>query len=77
MQLAFTKMATLFELEKKHGVNRGSGYIIDRACATFVDYIVDAKRVARYSVPAKAKRNFLASKLMAALTEVMSKTSYF
>ncbi len=45
--MAFTKMATFFKLEKKHRVNRGSGYKIDRACATFVDYIVDAERVAR------------------------------
>ena len=37
--LPFTKMAPLCALEEKHGVDLGSGYKNDKACATFVEYI--------------------------------------
>ena len=37
--IAFSKMAALCELQERHGVDLGSGYKNEKACATFVDYI--------------------------------------
>ena len=37
--LAFTKMAPLCELQERHGVNLGTGYKNEKACAIFVDFI--------------------------------------
>jgi len=37
--MVFSKMAPLCELLEWHGVNLGSGYKNQKACATFVDYI--------------------------------------
>ena len=37
--MAFTKMAPLCELQERHGVNLGTGYKNEKACATFVDFI--------------------------------------
>ena len=41
--LAPKKMSTLCELEEKHGVNLGTGYKNDIACAEFVSYISKAE----------------------------------
>ena len=38
-KLAFTKMASVCQLEERHGVNLGAGYKNDQTCATFVKYI--------------------------------------
>ena len=38
-KLVFTKMQPLCDLEVKHGVDLGSGYRNDYACATFIKYI--------------------------------------
>ena len=38
-KLPFTKMASICELEERHGVGLGTGYKNDRACATFIDFI--------------------------------------
>ena len=37
--LAFAKMAPICELQERHGVNLGTGYKNEKACATFVDFI--------------------------------------
>ena len=37
--MAYSKMAALCELQERHGVDLGSGYKNEKACATFVDYI--------------------------------------
>lgn len=37
--IAFKKMASLCELEEKHGVDLGSGYKNNQACSVFVKYI--------------------------------------
>ena len=42
--LPFTKMAPICELEERHGVDLGSGYKNDQACATFVGYIAQEQR---------------------------------
>ena len=38
-KLVFTKMASICELEERHGVNFGAGYKNDQACATFIEFI--------------------------------------
>ena len=38
-KLAFTKMQPLCDLEAKHGVDLGSSYRNDHACATIIEYI--------------------------------------
>uniref|UniRef100_A0A1X7SRW2 DUF4371 domain-containing protein n=1 Tax=Amphimedon queenslandica TaxID=400682 RepID=A0A1X7SRW2_AMPQE len=38
-KLAFTKMASICELEERHGVDLGVGYKNDRACTTFTEFI--------------------------------------
>ena len=53
--LAFTKMEAVCELEEKHGVNLGTGYKNNQACATFVDYIAQSQREGLAAVLAKAK----------------------
>ena len=42
--LAFVKMAALCELEVCHGVDLGTGYKNDQACATFIEYIAREQR---------------------------------
>ena len=37
--MAFSKMPVICELQERHGVDLGSGYKNEKACATFVDYI--------------------------------------
>ena len=37
--MAFSKIAALCELQERHGVDLGSGYKNEKACAMFVDYI--------------------------------------
>ena len=61
--LAFTKMAPVCELEEKYGVDLGSGYKNDQACATFVSYIAQEQRQLLACAVAKAKI-FLPYKLM-------------
>ena len=53
--LPFTKMAPLYALEEKHGVDLGSDYKNDKACATFVEYIAKQQRELLSSTLAKAK----------------------
>ena len=48
-------MAPLCALEEKHGVDLGSGYKNDKACATFVEYIAQQQRKLLTSTLAKAK----------------------
>ena len=53
--LSFTKMAPLCTLEEKHGIDLGSGYKNNKACATFVEYIAQQQRELLTSTLAKAK----------------------
>ena len=53
--LAFAKMSPLCALEEKHGVDLGSGYKNDKACATFVEYIAQEQRELLTSTLARAK----------------------
>ena len=53
--LAFTKMEAVCELEEKHGVNLGTGYKNNQACATFVEYTAQSQREGLAAVLAKAK----------------------
>jgi len=48
-------MGPICELEEKHGVDLGSGYKNDQACATFVSYIAQEQRELLASVLPKAK----------------------
>ena len=44
--MAFRKMGDLCELQERHGVDLGSGYKNEKACATFVDLILlDQRRM--------------------------------
>ena len=43
--LPFVKMASLCELEEKHGVGLGTGYKNDQACANFVHYIAEDQKL--------------------------------
>ena len=43
-KMAFTKMAPLCTLEEQHGVDLGSGYKNDQACAEFVEYIAQERK---------------------------------
>ena len=44
--MAFSKMGALCELQERHGVDLGSGYKNEKACATFVDFILlDQRRM--------------------------------
>ena len=38
-KLAFTKMASVCELEERHGAKLGAGYKNYQACATFIEFI--------------------------------------
>ena len=42
--MAFLKMGPLCQLEEKHGVDLGSGYKNNQACAVFVQYITQAMK---------------------------------
>ena len=53
--LAFMKMAPLCALEERHGVDLGSGYKNDQACAEFVKYIAQEWRALLNSTLSKAK----------------------
>ena len=48
-------MAPLCALEEKNGVDLGSGYKNDKACATFVEYIAQQQSELLTSTLAKAK----------------------
>lgn len=48
-------MAPLCALEEKHGINLGSGYKNDKACATFVEYIAQEQRELLANTLSKAK----------------------
>ncbi len=53
--LSFSKMASLCDLEIRHGVDLGTGYKNNQACATFVHYIAKEQRDHVQSVLAKSK----------------------
>lgn len=53
--LAFTKMAPLCELQAKHGVELGTGYKNNQACAVFIEYIAEKQRILLNEKLKKAK----------------------
>lgn len=53
--MAFSKMAPLCELLERHGVDLGTGYKNQKACATFVDYISQEQRSTVVNTLAKAR----------------------
>ncbi len=53
--MAFSKMAPLCELLERHGVDLGTGYKNEKACATFVDYISQEQRSTIVNALAKAR----------------------
>ena len=57
-------MSALCELEEKHGVNLGTGYKNDIACAEFVSYISKAEleKLTCMLTKAKLKQSFLVSR---------------
>ena len=59
--LALKEMSALCELEEKHGVNLGTGYKNEIACAKFVSYILKAELEKLTCVLSKAK--FFVSRL--------------
>lgn len=65
--LPFNKMSSLCELSTRHGVDLGSGYNNNQACATFVHYII-AKEQRDQLKSTLTNSKFLAFKLMAAQT---------
>ena len=48
-------MASLCQLEEKHGVGLGTGYKNDKACANFVRYIAEDQKVQLVNALSKAK----------------------
>ena len=53
--LPFTEMGSICSLEEKHGVNLGTGYKNDKACAIFADFIAQERREALLDAISKAK----------------------
>ena len=53
--MAFSKMAPLCELLERHGVDLGTGYKNQKACATFVDYISQEQRSTVVNTLTKAR----------------------
>ena len=53
--MAFLKMSPLCQLEEKHGVDLGSGYKNNQACAVFIEYIAQAMKETLMNILAKAK----------------------
>ena len=51
-KLAFTKMASICELEERHGVNLGAGY---KVCATFIEFIACDQQNALQSTLSQCK----------------------
>ena len=53
--LPFTEMGPICGLEEKHGVNLGTGYKNDKACAVFAEFIAQERREALLNTISKAK----------------------
>ena len=68
-KLSFTKMKPLCDLQERHGVNLGTGYKNDDACATFVSYI--AKEQLYNLLETLSEVNFSVYKQMAVLIQGM------
>ena len=54
-KLSFSKMTSLCEIEIRHGVDLGTGYKNNQACASFVHYIAKEQRDQLRSVLAKSR----------------------
>ncbi len=54
-KLAFRKMASICELEERHGVNLGQGYKNDQACSAFIDFIASDQQQSLTRIMSQSK----------------------